>query len=121
MSYFRHVRFAERRSTAAAKSGPVATAMSAHEYPPVLFLIHPTRTGPKKPARLPTELMRAIPAGAAASDRNAKGTLQKTGKAARMPIAAAESANRTVAGASNKADAPRPSAATAQAATACKA
>ena len=46
--------------------------------------------GPKKPARLPTELITAMPAAAAAPDRNAVGSVQNTGSTANTPNAPIE-------------------------------
>src|SRR3954452_4197097 len=47
--------------------------------------------GPANPARLPIELITAIPAAAAAPERNAVGSVQNTGKQAKMPKPARQS------------------------------
>ncbi|MGC2224232.1 MAG: hypothetical protein WA624_18745 [Methylocella sp.] len=46
---------------------------------------HRRRKGLMKPARLPIESMKAIPAAAAVPARNAVGRVQKSGNVVRMP------------------------------------
>jgi hypothetical protein len=53
-------------------------------YPPVHSLTAPVMYGAANPPRLPTVLMSATPAAAAAPDRNCVGTVQKFGSAAKI-------------------------------------
>ena len=59
---------------------------------PVESLIQPMAYGPAKPARLPIELISAIPPAADVPDRNAVGSVQKTGMLPKMPKPATEKA-----------------------------
>ena len=59
---------------------------------PVASWMVPTRNGLTKPAKLPRELMMAIPAAAAAPPRNAVGRGQNSGSELRMPAVARVSA-----------------------------
>src|SRR5690348_10076537 len=54
---------------------------------PVASLIQPIAYGPAKPARLPIELITAMPAAAAVPDRTAVGNVQNTGSVPNTPQA----------------------------------
>src|ERR1700749_36424 len=83
--------------------------------PPVLSLIQPIAYGPKKPARLPSELIAAIPPAAAAPDRKAAGNVQITGRHPKIPKPAIDNAIIFSTGLSSPADAAMPAAATSSA------
>ena len=64
--------------------------------------------GPPNPARLPMELIIAIPPAAAGPDRNAVGNVQKTGRFAKIPKPAMESEIIFSVGSSSAVDRPIP-------------
>jgi len=64
----------------------------------VASLTQPMKVGLKMLPRLPTELMKAMPPAAATPLRKVEGTVQNTGKTARMPRVATESAGIAIAG-----------------------
>src|ERR1700754_2442297 len=103
---------------------PTSPAPDRHSRPapklPVLALIQPITYGPKKPDRLPSELIAAIPPAAAAPDRNAAGKVQITGRQPKMPKPAIDSATIFSVGSSSPAAAPIPPAATSSAIATCR-
>src|SRR5262245_55235232 len=76
-----------------------ASARSPRRKSPDALCSHPIRYGPTKPPRLPTELMRPMPAAAASPRRNAVGSDQNGGVALYSPIAPIESAASAPSGA----------------------
>ena len=65
---------------------------------PVASVSAPVMYGATKPARLPSELIYAIPAAAAVPVRKTLGSGQKTGSAPKMPIAQSVTATITANG-----------------------
>ncbi len=74
-------------------------------------MIIPITDGPTKPARLPIELMMAIPPAAAAPDRKAVGNVQNTGREPKMPNPATLNATIFAVGSLRKAATVSPAAA----------
>ena len=68
--------------------------------------------GPAKPARLPIELIRAMPPAAAAPERKAAGNVQNTGRQPKMPKPATDSAAIFIVGSSSAVDIAMPADAT---------
>ena len=94
-------------------AGQAAIVVSPKAKPPVASLIQPMTKGPKKPARLPIELIAAMPGAAAAPARNAVGRAQKIDYEAKRPKAPMVSAIIFIAGSARKAEPPMPIAASA--------
>ena len=65
---------------------------------PVVSESQPVMNGAAKPALLPRELMRAIPAAAPTPDKKVVGRYQNTGKAQKTPMAVKVTANITANG-----------------------
>src|SRR5437762_12786813 len=63
--------------------------------------MRPITYGPANPARLPIELISAIPPAAAAPDRNAAGNVQKTGRQPKIPKPATDNAAIFIVGSSS--------------------
>src|SRR5438093_7053520 len=72
----------------------------------------PMAYGPAKPARLPIELISAIPPAAAAPDRNAAGNVQKTGRQPKIPKPATDNAAIFIVGSSSAVEMAMPADAT---------
>src|SRR3984893_7701666 len=73
-------------------SGSTASTSNPVEVEPVASLTQPIRYGPPNPARLPIELISAMAPAAADPESQAVGSVQKTAKVQKMPIAATISA-----------------------------
>src|SRR6185437_9061787 len=77
-----------RKTSNPAMSGNNDSTNSPFEVEPVVSLTQPIRYGPPKPARLPIELISAIPPAAAVPDSHAVGSVQNTAKVQNTPMAA---------------------------------
>ena len=97
--------------TIATMAVPASTSSPSVKLP-VESLIRPITDGPAKPARLPIELMMAMPPAAAAPDRKAVGSVQNTGRTPKMPNPATLNATIFAVGSFRKAATVRPAAAT---------
>ena len=75
----------------AERNGKNATANNPAVNPPVTSFSYPITYGATKPARLPIELISAIPPAAAVPLGNAAGNVQNNGAIANRPIAQTES------------------------------
>ena len=64
------------------------STMRGNIKPPVLSLTQPTRNGPAKPAKFPTELISASPAAIAVPRRKSCGMDQNGPRIAHIPLAA---------------------------------
>ena len=73
-----------RRTKTPASTSPANTKKAASDEL-VAVRTRPISSGPKKPPRLPIELIQAMPTAAAVPDRNAGGSDQKTDIAERIP------------------------------------
>src|SRR5450756_2051462 len=86
-----------RINSAMSTVAPISSAATKYkpaDSVPVDVFNAPIMKGAAKPARLPIELISAIPPAAAVPVRKTEDSDQKTGKAARMPVAPRLRANR---------------------------
>src|SRR5262245_63926942 len=74
--------------------------------------MRPIAYGPAKPARLPIELISAMPPAAAAPERKAAGNVQNTGRQPKIPKPATDNAAIFIVGSSNAVEAAMPADAT---------
>src|SRR3954449_3214145 len=77
-----------RKTSNPAASGDSDSTRKPVDVLPVASFTQPIKYGPPKPARLPIELISAMPPAAAVPDSHAVGSVQNTAKVQKMPMAA---------------------------------
>src|SRR5260370_34908464 len=87
-------------------SGSTASTNRPVEVLPVASFTQPIKYGPPNPARLPIELISAIPPAAAVPDSHAVGSVQNTAKVQKIPMEATVSTTMVMAGSVMELEAP---------------